>query len=108
MTGSDSQQPFRLGPWIACPECGNAHPRVLPDLFAAYFRTVPIKCPSCGKSIDWWVATLSATRNHFMLTGAFQILGATTTVFEAPLRKESNDDRLVAHIREALTLAYKQ
>ena len=89
MTESDSQLPYHFGPWIACPECGNAHPRVLPDLFDSYFRTVQIKCPSCGKPIDWWLATLSATRNHFMLTGAFQIVGASTTVFEASLQKEN-------------------
>jgi hypothetical protein len=89
MTQPDSKQPVLFGPWIACPECGNVHPRVLPDLFAAYFGAVPVECPSCGKPIDWWLAILSATRKHFMLTGAFQVLGANTTIFEASLRKET-------------------
>lgn len=89
MTASDPQQPFVVGPWIACPECGSPKTMVLPNLFAAYFGTRPIECPDCRKPIDWWLVILSATREHFMLTGAFHVLGAVTTVFEAPLKREA-------------------
>jgi hypothetical protein len=62
---------------------------VLPDVFAAYFSSVPIDCPDCKKPIDWWDVILSATREHFMLTGAFHVLGAITTAFKAPLKREA-------------------
>ena len=89
MAESDLKEPFLAGPWIPCPECGNADTLAVPGSFAAYFGTAPIECPGCGKAIDWWRAILSATREHFMLTGAFHVLGANTTLFEASLKKES-------------------
>lgn len=89
MTASDPQQPFLVGPWIACPECGSPKTMVLPNVFADYFSSVSINCPDCKKPIDWWDAILSATRQHFMLTGAFSVLGAITTAFEAPLKREA-------------------
>lgn len=89
MTSSEPQRSFAIGPWIACPECGSPKLMVLPSLFAAYFGTGLIECPDCKKLIDWWLAILNATRKHFMLTGAFHVLGAVTTAFEAPLQREA-------------------
>ncbi len=74
--------------WVPCPLCQAPIQPVISELFSAYFAKVPVTCSPCGGSIDWWDALVRAANEHFMLTGAFHLLGCRTTVLGATLERE--------------------
>jgi hypothetical protein len=45
-----------------------------------------VSCPGCAKPIDAWGAIYKATNENFMLTGAFNAIGARTTIFMENLK----------------------
>lgn len=82
------EQTMLLPPWITCPGCRSPRVLVIPRLFSAYFGGVEVTCPDCSTPLDWWDTVLQAIREHFMLTGAFHVLGAMDTVFKAKLARD--------------------
>ena len=75
------------GPWIFCKDCHHGHETDLPEQFRRYFFEESTSCPECGTETDWWDAILSSVREHFMLTGAFHVIGATTTILSPRLQR---------------------
>ncbi len=79
------REPIELAPWLTCPVCGRII-AISDQAFAAYFNRVAVVCAS-GCKIDWWDAVHKAVRDHFMLIGAYQVIGARTTTFTSPLTR---------------------
>ncbi|GMV12827.1 MAG: hypothetical protein AMXMBFR56_10510 [Polyangiaceae bacterium] len=74
--------------WVVCPEChrvaANGH-----DVFVRYFQGYAPVC-GCGQEFDWWSTLLTQVTEHFMLRGAFEAIGASTSVFEIEVKADTN------------------
>lgn len=97
---TSSDVPIVVQAWIACPHCRAPNSPVISALFTAYFAKIPLPCPQCGKPIDWWQTLHDAALDHFMLTGAFHLLGSTTTIVqvEVPVGKVITVDLVAAGV----------
>jgi len=75
-------------PWVVCPQCNrvaaNGH-----DVFVKYFEGHALVC-GCGHEFDWWDTLLEQVTEHFMLRGAFEAIGASTSVFEIEVKADAN------------------
>src|ERR1019366_6938099 len=49
-------------------------------------------CPKCTKKVDLLTVLVEAVTDNFMWIDAYQVLGATTTVFSFKLRNNDNKD----------------
>lgn len=72
--------------WIFCSNCSCGFPNELHDIFSDYFLGQPITCQGCAAERDWWKDVLTSVREHFMLSGAFQAIGAKTTILRPRLQ----------------------
>lgn len=76
--------PNHVAPWVRCLSC-SAPIVFMQEQLASYFRCVPLACPSCNASHDWWSVALSEIQNNFMLNQAFVLAGASTAIFKLNL-----------------------
>jgi hypothetical protein len=77
--------PFEFPTWIACPACKDTiwfNAERIPD----YFKSIPLICPKCQTSNDWWSTACKEIENNFMFSQAFVFVGARTSFFKLLLR----------------------
>jgi hypothetical protein len=55
-------------------------------MFEAHFGGKVFQCPGCKAPLNWWKAVRFGIREHFMLTGAFQGIGANTVSMSIDLK----------------------
>jgi len=84
MTNTLNKPPFTLPAWVMCPNCNAPLQPEFPDDIEGYFGGRATCCPGCGKAVDLWDTLVRAARKHFMLTGAFQLLGCRKRFFRSP------------------------
>jgi len=74
-----------IGPWARCLSCGA--PIQIEDChFEAFFSGTNIQCPSCKQSVDWWQTALREVSENFMLSQAFGLVSARSTIFRVLLK----------------------
>lgn len=84
-----SMFPHHTTPWVVCHTCKAPLP-VDAKFFVAYFEENLGPCPNCKSPVDWYKAITSGIDENFMLTGAYSVIGASTSILEITLTKQKN------------------
>lgn len=77
--------PFEVTPWVRCSTCG-APVTFAPERIADCFKSLPLTCPSCNASLDWWSISCREIEDNFMHNQAFVFVGARTGIFKFTLQ----------------------
>ena len=77
--------PRVISPWVRCPACGVPIAFAQEQL-AGYFESLPLICPSCQSSHDWWSVASQEIEDNLMHNQAFVLVGAVTGIFQLLLK----------------------
>ena len=72
--------PRAVSPNLQCYECGKLFMSTA-NVADLYILDMAGVCPACSAKLDWWKLAYRMVERNFMLTDAFQILGAKQTIF---------------------------
>lgn len=71
--------------WVFCPQC-KVSMKFRANVFARYFRDLPITHSRCGKDVDWWDVVRASIRENRHPLETFAPMGAQPSAFDVSLR----------------------